>query len=108
MVNRPVSPLRHVLQQILQAQGSLRLEEIAARAGVAPDEAASMVEFWIGRGVLTREDVNGGCPTAGCGGCTLMAACSTARRTGDGTTPSSLHIIRPTQSGDDSTERPVG
>ncbi|MFF4737042.1 FeoC-like transcriptional regulator [Streptomyces sp. NPDC001262] len=103
MVNRPVSPLRHVLQQILQAQGGLRLEEIAARAGVAPDEAASMVEFWIGRGVLTREAVNGGCAPAGCGGCALATACSTARRAEGGTAPSALHVIRPARSGDDST-----
>lgn len=93
MVNRPVSPLRHVLQQILRAQGSLRLEEIAARAGVAPDEAASMVEFWIGRGALTREEVNGGCPPTGCGGCALARSCAAAR-TG-AASPPLLRIVRP-------------
>ncbi|GHF34395.1 hypothetical protein GCM10010359_41070 [Streptomyces morookaense] len=97
MVNRPVSPLRHVLQQILRAQGGLRLEEIAERAGIAPDEAASMVDYWIGRGLLTREAVDGGCPTAGCGGCALARSCASAR-TG-AVTPPLLHIVRPVPDG---------
>ncbi|MER5885353.1 FeoC-like transcriptional regulator [Streptomyces sp. NPDC001941] len=90
-----VSPLRHVLVAVRRARGSVRVEDIAAEAGVAPDEAASMIEYWVRRGVLTREEVNGGCPPAGCGGCPARTSCGTPALGG---TPL-LHTIRVTEPG---------
>ncbi|MBC9718726.1 hypothetical protein H9Y04_39990 [Streptomyces sp. TRM66268-LWL] len=101
-MNGTVSPLRRILVEIHRG-GSL--EDVAARIGVAPDEAAAMVDYWVGRGVLTREAVSGGCPPAGCGGCTLRASCTspglTRKPSGPpGTSPGLtgrplLHTIRP-------------
>lgn len=90
-----VSPLRQVLHQILRARGGLRLEEIAAGAGVAPDEAAAMVDYWVARGVLAREEVNGGCPSTGCGSCASAVACTGTRRSGAAVASPLLHIVRP-------------
>ncbi|MFE0107041.1 FeoC-like transcriptional regulator [Streptomyces sp. NPDC059009] len=71
----PPSPLRQVLAEVRATQGSVRPADIAARVGVDPDEAEAMIDFWVRRGELTREEVSGGCPPAGCGGCALVQAC---------------------------------
>ncbi|NGO74543.1 hypothetical protein G6045_02420 [Streptomyces sp. YC504] len=90
-----VSPLRRILVEIHRG-GSL--DDVAARIGVAPDEAAAMVDYWVGRGVLTREAVSGGCPPAGCGGCALRSSCAAPGLTGASpglTGRPLLHTIRP-------------
>ncbi|MGH4028999.1 FeoC-like transcriptional regulator [Actinomycetota bacterium Odt1-20B] len=90
-------PLRQVLAEVRAARGSVRPADIAARVGLAPDEAEAMIDFWVRRGELTREEVGGGCPPAGCGGCALVQACGgpalAARRP-------LLLTVRPTTRGD--------
>ncbi|MGW1076288.1 FeoC-like transcriptional regulator [Streptomyces sp. NPDC002537] len=72
-----MSPLRQVLAAVREANGSVRLDDIARRLGLAPDEVASMVDYWVHRGELTREEVGGGCPSGGCGGCASVSSCGT-------------------------------
>ncbi|WP_411143935.1 FeoC-like transcriptional regulator [Streptomyces sp. x-80] len=86
-----MSPLRRVLVEMRRARGGARLEDIAARVGVGPDEVASMVEYWVGRGLLTREAVSGGCPESGCGGCAGWTSCGARDGRAGGTV---LHTIR--------------
>ncbi|SDK23082.1 hypothetical protein SAMN05421806_105401 [Streptomyces indicus] len=83
-----VGPLRRILVEVHRGG---TLDAIADRVGVAPDEAAAMVDYWVGRGVLTREAVSGGCPPAGCGGCALRSSCTSQGRPGRPL----LHTIRP-------------
>ncbi|MFC5720869.1 FeoC-like transcriptional regulator [Streptomyces gamaensis] len=103
-----VSPLRHILRLVQETRGSLRLEELAERAGVAPDEAASMVDYWVARGVLTREEVGGGCPAAGCGGCALKTSCAPSGRAGGGGIAPVLYAIRPARPADGGAGQRVG
>lgn len=90
-------PLRRMLDEIRAGAREgrpLDVPGLAARLGVAPDEAASMLDFWVARGVLAREDVTGGCPAAGCGGCALRRSCAPASGGGTRTAGPILRTIR--------------
>ncbi|MFE7608375.1 FeoC-like transcriptional regulator [Streptomyces celluloflavus] len=90
-----VSPLRRVLVEMRRARGGARLEDIAARVGVGPDEVASMVEYWVGRGLLTREAVSGGCPESGCGGCAGWTSCGARDGRAGGTLLHTIRVVSP-------------
>lgn len=96
-----MSPLRQLLAEVRDARGGVRLDDIARRVGVARDEAAALVDYWVARGELAREEVAGGCPPAGCGGCALARACGVARAGGPASRPEPLlftiRAVRPPQ-----------
>lgn len=69
-----MSALRQVLTEIRSAPGGTGLNDIARRVGVSRDELDAMVDYWVRRGRLSVEEIGGGCPAAGCGGCSAGTA----------------------------------
>lgn len=100
-----VGPLRQVLVRIRRARDGVRLDRITAEIGVTPDEVASMVDYWVRRGLLTREEVSSGCPPSGCGGCAAATNCAGSRLGGAPRGPV-LHTIRPLSPPSDASSTP--
>ncbi|MBQ0988331.1 hypothetical protein KBZ10_28255 [Streptomyces sp. F63] len=70
-----MSPLRRVLAAVTEGRAHT-LEDLAREAGVSRDEASAMLDYWVSRGRLTREEITPGCPARGCGGCPLASGCA--------------------------------
>ncbi|WP_180903158.1 FeoC-like transcriptional regulator [Nonomuraea indica] len=102
----PPGALRRVLAEITAARGTAHLGEIARRVGVSLEEARSMVDYWVGQGRLSRDEIGGGCPPQGCGGCPGAVTCTIP---GDGDGPTLLAITatpRPARSTEGSGSAP--
>ena len=56
--------LSQVLRQMQAAQGTLRLNELAARLNVEPSALEGMIAFWVGKGRLNPVSIEG--DTANC------------------------------------------
>jgi hypothetical protein len=75
-----MSPLRRVLAAVREGRAR-SLDDLAREAGVSPEETAAMLDYWVARGLLTREEIAPGCPAAGCGSCPVTASgCATRPR----------------------------
>lgn len=75
MNGRAASPLRRVLAAVVEGRARTP-EELAREAGVSRDEASAMLDYWVSRGRLTREEITPGCPAPDCGGCPLASGCA--------------------------------
>ncbi|MGW2479248.1 FeoC-like transcriptional regulator [Streptomyces sp. NPDC001571] len=65
-----MSLLREVLARIESAaRTGAGLDAVARSLGLSRGEVDAMAEYWVRKGRLTREEIGGGCPTSGCGGC---------------------------------------
>ncbi|MGW8727971.1 FeoC-like transcriptional regulator [Streptomyces sp. NPDC055808] len=75
-----MSLLRQVLAQIEDAaRTGAGLDTVARALGLSRTEVDAMAEYWVREGRLTREEIGGGCPTSGCGGCPIASSgCTTA------------------------------
>jgi hypothetical protein len=77
-----MSPLRRVLVAVREGRAH-SLDDLAREAGVSPEEAAAMLDYWVARGRLTREEIAPGCSAASCGTCPVAASgCATRPRSG--------------------------
>lgn len=76
-----MSPLRRVLAAVVEGRAR-SLDDIAREAEVSPDEASAMLDYWVARGRLTREEITPGCPASGCGSCPIAAGCSAGPKSG--------------------------
>ncbi|MEV6048288.1 FeoC-like transcriptional regulator [Streptomyces xanthochromogenes] len=93
-----MSTLRQVLAAIESAaRTGAGLDSVARSLGLSRAEVDAMAEYWVRKGRLTREEIGGGCPAAGCGGCPVArGACATS-----GGRPAPLLIaLRPRRSGE--------
>ncbi|KNE82041.1 MULTISPECIES: FeoC-like transcriptional regulator [Streptomyces] len=90
-----MSPLRRVLTAVTEGRART-LDDVAREAGVSRDEASAMLDYWVSRGRLTREEITPGCPPRGCGSCPMASGCTT--RT-PGSAPALITIgVRPRRS----------
>ena len=66
--------LSRVLREMQAAQGTLRLDELAAKVNIEPSALKGMIEFWVSKGRMRLagdeaayacvESCGGGCPAA--------------------------------------------
>lgn len=61
--------LRRVLTEFASAGPGTDLDAIARRLDLCRDELDSMVDYWVRRDRLQREELRSGCPAGGCGRC---------------------------------------
>jgi hypothetical protein len=74
-----MSPLRQVLAAVLEGRAR-SLDDLAREAEVSPEEASAMLDYWVARGRLAREEITSGCPASGCGSCPVAAGCAAGPR----------------------------
>ncbi|MFE9537339.1 FeoC-like transcriptional regulator [Streptomyces sp. NPDC006691] len=74
-----MSLLREVLARIESAaRTGAGLDAVARSMGLSRSEVEAMAEYWVRKGRLTREEIGGGCPPSGCGGCPIAnSGCGT-------------------------------
>ena len=70
--------LNQVLREMESIQGTVRLEEIAARLNLEPAALEGMIAFWVSKGRLAPASVDGdtvACTTACAGACPAAEQC---------------------------------
>ncbi|MEX1248099.1 MAG: FeoC-like transcriptional regulator [Anaerolineales bacterium] len=66
--------LSRVLREMQAAQGTLRLDELAAKVNIEPSALKGMIEFWVGKGRLQMGDEVNASPCAATCGSTCPGA----------------------------------